>query len=167
MSHSGGGAPVMGGTGGGVLQCRRRRDRVRRTPLMSHDTGVARASYGEAVRRPGDGVDRLSGELGGSGARSGWRRKMERKGSEVGGRWLLKALGCAGRRGKKEGGPGFGARGGENGEERGGPGVEGDNSCGRHRPPAGGRGWRQCCATGEGGGVRATRAQAADGRDRR
>jgi hypothetical protein len=60
---------------------------------------------------------------------------MERKGSEVGGRWLLKALGCAGRRGKKEGGPGFGARGGENGEERGGPGVEGDNSCGRHRPP--------------------------------
>jgi hypothetical protein len=47
--------------------------------------GVARTSGGEAVRRPGDGMDRLSGELGGSGARSGWRRKKERKGSEVGG----------------------------------------------------------------------------------
>jgi hypothetical protein len=38
-------------------------------------------------------VDRLGGELGGSGVRSGWRRKTERKGSEVGGQQLLKVFG--------------------------------------------------------------------------
>jgi hypothetical protein len=44
----------------------------------------------------------LGGELGGSGAWSRWRRKTERKGIEVGGRQLLKALRGAGRQGKKE-----------------------------------------------------------------
>jgi hypothetical protein len=37
MSYGGGGTPITGGTGGGILQCRRRRERVRRTPLVSHD----------------------------------------------------------------------------------------------------------------------------------
>jgi hypothetical protein len=54
---------------------------------------VTQTSGGEAVRRPGDGVDRLGGELGGSGVRSGGRRKTERKGSEVGGQQLLKVFG--------------------------------------------------------------------------
>jgi hypothetical protein len=54
---------------------------------------VTQTSGGEAVRRPGDGVDRLGGELGGSGVRSGWRRKKERKGSEVGGQQLFKVFG--------------------------------------------------------------------------
>jgi hypothetical protein len=75
MSHGGGDAPVTGGAGGRVLQCQMRRERVRRTPLASHDArrtglprrrrldaGMARTSGGEAVRRPGDGTDRLSGE---------------------------------------------------------------------------------------------------------
>jgi hypothetical protein len=56
---------------------------VRRTPLASHnaqrivlsgrrrlDAVVAPTSGDEVVRRPGDGTDILSGELGGSGA---WR----------------------------------------------------------------------------------------------
>jgi hypothetical protein len=46
MSHGGGGAPIMGGAGGRVLQCRRGRERVRRTPLVSHDarrTGLPRS----------------------------------------------------------------------------------------------------------------------------
>jgi hypothetical protein len=63
---------------------------VRRTPLASHDarrTGLPRrrrfdAGGGEAVRRLGDGANRLGGELGGSGTKSGWRRKMERKRNE-------------------------------------------------------------------------------------
>jgi hypothetical protein len=41
MSYSGEGTPVMGG----VLQCRRGKERVRRTPLASHDarrTGLSR-----------------------------------------------------------------------------------------------------------------------------
>jgi hypothetical protein len=66
---------------------------VKRTPLVSHDArrtgllrrrrldaGVTRTSGSEAMRRPGDGADRLGGELGGSGTRSRWRRKMGRKG---------------------------------------------------------------------------------------
>jgi hypothetical protein len=89
MSNSGGGAPVMGGIVGRVLQCRRRRERMRCTPIASHDAQrtdsprrrkstpvVAQTSGGEAVRRPGDDVDRLSRELGGSGAWSRWRRKQ-------------------------------------------------------------------------------------------
>jgi hypothetical protein len=37
MSNGGGGAPVMGGVGGVVLQCQMRRERVRHTPIGSHD----------------------------------------------------------------------------------------------------------------------------------
>jgi hypothetical protein len=37
MSNDGGGAPVMGGVGGVVLQCWRRRERVRCTPIETHD----------------------------------------------------------------------------------------------------------------------------------
>jgi hypothetical protein len=76
MSNIGGGALVTGGIGGVVLQCRRRRERVRHMPIESHDaqrTGSPRrrkidAGGGEAVRRPEDSADRLGGELGGSGA---------------------------------------------------------------------------------------------------
>jgi hypothetical protein len=76
MSNIGGGALVMGGIGGVVLQCRRRRERVRHTPIESHDarrTGSPRkrkidTGGGEAVRRLEDGADRHGGELGGSGA---------------------------------------------------------------------------------------------------
>jgi hypothetical protein len=57
-------------------------------------------------------------------------------------------------------------RGGENGEERGASGKVGNSSGGRHRPPAGGCGWRRCRVTGEGGGARATWARAVDKRDR-
>jgi hypothetical protein len=112
---------------------------VRRTPLASHDargTGLLRRQRldagggtwtfgGEAMRRPGDVLDRLDGELGGSSAWSGRRRKTKRKGSEVSSRWLLKVLGCAGRREKKEGVWGSAPHGGENGEGRGGPGMAG------------------------------------------
>jgi hypothetical protein len=87
--------------------------------------GVARTFGCEAVRRPGDGTDRIGGELGGSGVRSGRRRKIERKGSEVGGWWLLRVLGCTGGEGKRRGVQGSALRGGENGEERGGPGRSG------------------------------------------
>jgi hypothetical protein len=104
MSNIGKGAPVMGGVGGVVLQCQRRRESVRRTPIESHDarrTGSPRrqkidAGGGEVVRQSEDGADMLSGELGGSGGQSGWRRKMERKGSEVSGWRLLKVLGGTG-----------------------------------------------------------------------
>jgi hypothetical protein len=37
MSNSGGGAPVMGGISGMVLQCWGRREMVRRMPIESHD----------------------------------------------------------------------------------------------------------------------------------
>jgi hypothetical protein len=87
--------------------------------------GVARTFGCEAVRRPGDGTDRIGGELGGSGVRSGRRRKIERKGSEVGGWWLLRVLRCTGGEGKRRGVQGSAPRGGENGEERGGPGRSG------------------------------------------
>jgi hypothetical protein len=78
MFNVGGGAPMMGGV---VLQCWRRRERVRRTPIESHNaqrTGSPRrqkidTGSGEAVRRPEDATDRLGGELGDNGAQSGWR----------------------------------------------------------------------------------------------
>jgi hypothetical protein len=74
----------------------------------------------------------------------------------------LKALGCAGQRGKA-GGPGVGAEWREaSGEERGGPERDGDNSGSRHRPPVGGRGWHRCRARGEGGKARVTLARVAD-----
>jgi hypothetical protein len=38
MSHGGGGAPVTGVTVGRVLQHQRGKERVRRTPLASHNT---------------------------------------------------------------------------------------------------------------------------------
>jgi hypothetical protein len=41
---------------------------------------VARSSGGEAVRRPGDGTERLSGELGGGSAQSGRRGKRGQRG---------------------------------------------------------------------------------------
>jgi hypothetical protein len=63
-------------------------------------------------------------------------------------------------------GPGFGAAWrGKTGEREGAPGAAGDSSDGQHRPPAGGHRWRRFHGTGEGGGARATRAQAADRRD--
>jgi hypothetical protein len=37
MFNGGGAAPVMGGISGAVLQCWKRRERVRRTPIVSHD----------------------------------------------------------------------------------------------------------------------------------
>jgi hypothetical protein len=37
MSHGDGGAPVTGGAGGGVMQHQRGKERVRHTPLTSHD----------------------------------------------------------------------------------------------------------------------------------
>jgi hypothetical protein len=83
-----------------------------------------------------DGADRLGG-----GARRQWRteqmeKKMEKKGSEVGNRRLLKALG---------------ATWGQEKVHRGG------RRSGRQRPSAVGRGQRRCGVTGEGGGVRLTR----------
>jgi hypothetical protein len=80
---------------------------------------VARSSVGEAVRRPGDGADRLGGELGGGGARSRWRGKTGRKG-ERGQRRLLWRPGGAG--GEEKGGRGVRVStlgGGENRGERG------------------------------------------------
>jgi hypothetical protein len=127
--------------------------------------GVARTSGGEAVRRSGDGADRLGGELGGGSEWSGWRRKTGRKGDR-GRRWLLWQPGGAGREEKGAAGPGFGAvwR-GKTGEREGAPCAAGDSSDGQHRPPAGGHRWRRFRGTGEGGGARATRSQAADRRD--
>jgi hypothetical protein len=68
---------------------------VRRTPLVSHDARrtrliegggrstpeVARSTDGEVVRRRGMARISSVGELGGSGARSGWRRKWRRRGA--------------------------------------------------------------------------------------
>jgi hypothetical protein len=42
---------------------------------------------------------------------------------------------------------------------------EGNGSCGRHGPPADGRGRWRCRATVAGGGIRVTRVRAADRRD--
>jgi hypothetical protein len=116
MSNGGGGAPMTGGIGGGVLQCRRRRERVRRTPITSHDaqwTGSPRrrkidADGGSDFRWRGGEATRGRRRQARWGAgrqqRAEWmEEKTERKGSEVGGRRLLKALECTGRRGKKEG----------------------------------------------------------------
>jgi hypothetical protein len=51
MSHGGRGAPVTGNAGGGVLQHRRRREKVRRTPLVSHDAWRTRRTEGAEGRR--------------------------------------------------------------------------------------------------------------------
>jgi hypothetical protein len=167
LSHSGGGALIKGGTGGGVLQCWRRRERVRRTPFVSHDArrtgllrrwgldaGVARTSSGEAVRRPGDSVDRLGGELGGSDAWSRWRRKMGRKGGDVSGRWLFMVTWWHGWRGKRGQGSRVRRRvEGKTGKREGALGAAGDSLGGRHQSPDGGRWQRHCRVTGEGGGV--------------
>jgi hypothetical protein len=133
MSNGGGGAPVTGGVGGGVLQCRRRRERVRRTPIESHDA----QRTGSPRRRKidvGGGSDFWWGGGEATGGRRGqarwgagrqWRiermeKKTERKGSEVGDRRLLKALGCVGGEGKRRGGQ-LGAAWGQEKERRGGP----------------------------------------------
>jgi hypothetical protein len=54
MSNGGGGASVTAGVGGGVLQCRRRRERVRHMPIKSHDA----RKTGSSRRR---GIDAGSG----------------------------------------------------------------------------------------------------------
>jgi hypothetical protein len=90
-------ALATGGDGGVALQYRGGRGKVRCTAIGSHDARrsgsprrqkptsvVAWTPSDEAVRRPEDGVDRLSGEMRGGATRSGWRR-MERKGER--GRW--------------------------------------------------------------------------------
>jgi hypothetical protein len=113
------------------------------------------------VRRPEDGPDRLTRELGGSGARSGWRRKMEMKGSEVGDRRLLRALKGAGGEGEKEEGVSSvprGARGGRGGPvarstARSGsrPSGAGSGAVARQRRAAGhGRHWREWPTGGTG-----------------
>jgi hypothetical protein len=86
---------------------------------------VARSSGGEAVRRPGNSVDRLSGGAGRRRRAEQTEKKNGEKGGEVGGRRLfLWRPGGAARRGKMQGGSqGSAPRGGENGEERGGPGT--------------------------------------------
>jgi hypothetical protein len=80
------------------------------------------------VRQSGDGTERLGGELGGGGERSGWGRKTGRKG-ERGRRWLLWRPGGAGGEEKGAGGPGFGVTwmgkwGRERGPRRGGGQLE-------------------------------------------
>jgi hypothetical protein len=67
----------------------------------------------------------LGEELRGNGTWRGWGRKTERKRSEVDGRWLLKALRCAGQKGKGQGVRGGHCVEGGNGEERGGLGRGG------------------------------------------
>jgi hypothetical protein len=138
MSHGGGGASVMGVTGGGVLQCQRRRDRVMRTPLASHDAqraglprrqrldaGVAQTSGGEKVRRPGDGADRLSGELGAAARGADGEEKRRERGARSVARRLFMAARWCGRRGKRGRGSGVGAtwRAGT-GKREGGPGHD-------------------------------------------
>jgi hypothetical protein len=106
MSHSGGGAPVMGGTGGGVLQCRRRRDRVRRTPLVSHDTGG-----GSGFRWRGS---EATGGRRGQSQWGAWRQRrterMEKKNGEKGerGRWPVAFEGARVRGAAREKGGGSG-----------------------------------------------------------
>jgi hypothetical protein len=56
MSNGGGGATVMGGVSGRVLQCRRRKERVRHTPIESHDTRRA-GSPGRRGCDAGSGSD--------------------------------------------------------------------------------------------------------------
>jgi hypothetical protein len=51
MSNSGRGTPVTGGTGGGVLQHQRRGEKVRRTPLASHNARRTRLTEGAEGRR--------------------------------------------------------------------------------------------------------------------
>jgi hypothetical protein len=49
---------------------------------------------------------------------------------------------------ERQGGPGSAPCGGREARKReGAPGVMGDSSSGRHRPPASGHGWRHCCTT--------------------
>jgi hypothetical protein len=72
MSHGGGDDPVKGGAGGGVLQHQRRGEKVRRTPLVSHDARRTQLTEGAEGRRQrwrggevtGDSVDRLGGGAG-------------------------------------------------------------------------------------------------------
>jgi hypothetical protein len=72
----------------------------RRTEDWLIDEAETRRQGGEVVSRPGNGADRLGGELGGGGARSRWRRKNgEKRGARsavalLAGRWH-------GRRGKR------------------------------------------------------------------
>jgi hypothetical protein len=134
-----------------TCESRRREDRLT-------EEAETRRRGGEAVRRPRDGADRLGGELGGNGARSGWRSKTGRKGGEVGGRRLFMAARWRGWRGKTGRGSGVRHRmDGKTGKREGaGAGATGDSSGDQHQPSAGGHGWRRCRATGEGDGARVT-----------
>jgi hypothetical protein len=86
---------------------------------------VARSSGGEAVRRPGNGVDRLGGGAGRRRRAEQTEKKNGENGGEVGGRRLffLAARWRDAKRKNARGSRGSAPRGGENGEERGGPGT--------------------------------------------
>jgi hypothetical protein len=118
MSHGASGASLMGGTGGRVLQCQRGRERVRRTPLVSHDarrTGLPRrrrldAGGGLVFRwRGGEAIGGRHGEAW-WGARRRWRTEwMGKKNGEKRGAGSTVALMAArwrGRRGKRSRGSG-------------------------------------------------------------
>jgi hypothetical protein len=86
--------------------------------------------------------------------RADGEEKQGEKGSEVGGGSYGGPVARAERK-MGAGGPGFSAAWrGKTGEREGAPDAVGDSSGGRHWPPSGGRGWRRCRATGEGGGAR-------------
>jgi hypothetical protein len=177
MSHGASGASLMGGTGGGVLQCQRGRERVRRTPFVSHDarrTGLPRrrrldAGGGLVFRwRGGEAIEGRHGEAW-WGARRRWRTEwMGKKNGEKRGAGSTVALMAArwrGRRGKGSRGPGFGVTwmgkwGRERGPRRGGGQLEQPTIAPGRRarvaPLPHDRG---------GGGTRATRAREAGRRD--
>jgi hypothetical protein len=138
MSHGGGGAPVTGGTGGGILQHRKGKERVRRTPLASHDarrTGLSRrrrldAGGGSIFRcRGGEATREWRGQAQWGEAGRQWRleqteKKNGRRGarSAVSGFFLVAQWHVRG--GKRgQGVRGAAPRGAENGADRGGRGA--------------------------------------------
>jgi hypothetical protein len=83
-----------------------------------------------AVRRSGNGADRVGGGAGRQRRAERTEKKNREKGGEVGGRQLLFSAPVAWAERKKGAGGSQGStpRGGENGEERGGPGAARDSS---------------------------------------
>jgi hypothetical protein len=113
------------------------------------------AEFGEGSDDPGvlgRWTESMEDEGGGGMLQHGREGAEQKRGMG----WRPTAFECAWARGrgeKREAGGSGGGRHmeGRNGKERGGPGVVGDASGGRHRPPGSGRGWRRCHVTVEGG----------------
>jgi hypothetical protein len=176
MSHGRGGAPITGGISGGVLQCLRRRERVRCTPLVSHDaerTGLPRRQRLDAgVPRGGEATEGRRRQAWWGAGRQRRAERMEKQNGEKGGRGRWPTAFYGGSVARVERKKGQGVRGStphgrEKGEERGsGGGCDG----GQLRRPALALGRRARVAPlpRDRGGRRGTSdlARATDRRDR-